>query len=260
MPEEDLFFRWARMSKSKGNVVTPEEAVESHGADALRMYLLFVAPFTADVQWSTEGIQGQVRFLSKIFKLVDDAKPHYYPEWRDVLGFEEFDDVGRDIRRHTHKTIRKAGEDIERFAFNTYVSSLMIYVNELNEVLRKHGPNPSRPFALALSEAIETLILLIAPGAPHSADELWSAIGKQGFTMQAEWPKFDEKLAVDNVVTIAVQVNGKLRDTLEIAADAANEILEAAAMASPKVGLHLDGKTVRKVIVVPKKLVNIVAS
>jgi leucyl-tRNA synthetase len=260
IPEDDLFYRWARMSKSKGNVVTPEQAVELYGADALRMYLLFVAPFAADVQWSNEGMQGQVRFLSKIFKLIEDTKPLYYPDWRDVVMFEEFDDAGRDVRRKTHKTVRKATEDIDKFAFNTYVSSLMIFVNDLNDLLRKHAANPSRAFALAISEAVETLILLTSPAAPHSADELWGVIGKGGFTLNETWPKFDAKLAADDTVTIAVQVNGKLRDTFEIDASATKDALEAAAVQAPKAKPHLDGLTVRKVIVVPGKLVNIVAS
>jgi len=258
--EEDLFYRWSRMSKSKGNVVTPEMAVEAYGADALRTYLLFVAPFTADVQWTSEGMQGQVRFLSKIFKLVDDCKAFYFPDWRDVVGFEEFDDVGKAIRRKTHKTIRKSTEDIDKFAFNTYISTLMIYVNDLNDLLRKHAANPSRAFALSLSEAIESLILLIGPAAPHSADELWTAIGKGGFTLNEQWPKFDDKLAADDSVTIAVQVNGKLRDTFDIEVGASKETMESIAKTAPKVTPHLEGLTVRKVIVVPGKLVNIVAS
>lgn len=260
LPEEEVFHRWARMSKSKGNVVTPEEAVGSYGADALRMYLLFVAPFNADVQWSNEGMQGQVRFLSKVFKLVEESKPLYYEAWRDYIAFESGDDVGRDIRRRTHKTIRKAGADIDRFAFNTYVSSLMIFVNDLVDLLQKHRSSPSRSFALCLSEAIDTLILLLGPAAPHSSDELWNDIGKSGFTANEAWPTFIPELAVDDTVTVAVQVNGKLRDTLEMDATASNGDLEAAAKALPKVAAHLEGKTIRKVIVVPKKLVNFVAS
>ncbi len=259
IPEEDLFYRWARMSKSKGNVVTPEEAVELYGADALRMYLLFVAPFSADVQWSSDGMQGQVRFLSKIFKLVDDLKSLYYGEWRGVIGFEDLDDAAKAVRRQTHKTIRKATEDVDKFAFNTYVSSLMIYINELNDLLKKHAANPSRGFALAMSEAVEAVILLMSPGAPHSADELWNSIGKSGFTLNECWPTFDEKLSADDTVTIAVQVNGKLRDTFEIDATASKEDMEKAATTAPKAQAHLEGLTIRKIIVVPGKLVNIVA-
>ena len=136
----------------------------------------------------------------------------------------------------------------------------MIYVNELTDLVKKHASNPSRSFSLAVSEAIETLILLLSPGAPHSSDELWMSIGQGGFTYNEQWPTFDSKLAADDTVTIAVQVNGKLRDTFEIAVGATKENMEAAAFAAPKAKAHLEGVTVRKVIVVPGKLVNIVAS
>ena len=260
LPPEDIFWRWVRMSKSKRNVVTPEQAVGEHGADALRTFLLFVAPFNADVQWSSDGMQGQVRFLSKIFKLVEDSRSLYFAPWREFIGFEELDAAAKDVRRKTHKTIKKATADIDRFAFNTYISTMMIYVNELTDLLQGNKVNPSRAFALALSEAVEVLILLMSPSAPHSADELWSSIGKTGFTVNEEWPTYVSDLAVDDLVTVAVQVNGKLRDTLEIDANATNADLEAAAKDLPKVVAHLDGKTVRKVIVVPRKLVNFVAN
>ncbi|HLK16939.1 MAG TPA: leucine--tRNA ligase, partial [Fimbriimonadaceae bacterium] len=255
----DVFYRWARMSKSKGNVVTPEEAVEHYGADALRVYELFVAPFDADIQWSNEGMQGAVRFLSRIFKLCSDVAPHFHAEWRDVLPFEELGEDAASLRRELHKAIRKCGEDIEKFAFNTYISTLMKFLNTATELQRRFKPD-DRGMVLAYSEAVECLILLIAPAAPHSADELWQRLGREGFTFNATWPTFDPKLAVDLADTIACQVNGKLRDTIEMPAGAGNEELEAAAKASPKVQAHLEGKTIRKVIVVPGKLVNFVVS
>ncbi|HEY0867710.1 MAG TPA: leucine--tRNA ligase [Fimbriimonas sp.] len=266
LPEDQLMWRWARMSKSKGNVVTPEEAVEQYGADALRMYLLFVAPFNADVQWSNEGMAGQARFLSRIFKLVDDLRPSYVPEWRDLIPFEEMDDAAKKVRRLTHQTVKRCTDDIDRFAFNTYVSWLMKYVNGLPSLSRQSrdgegaGGGETRATALAVSEALETLILLLAPGAPHSSDELWASLGKDGFTLNEAWPRYEESLAAEESVTIAVQVNGKLRDTFEAPVSADNEELEMAAKGLPKVQPHLEGKTVRKVIVVPGKLVNIVAN
>lgn len=259
LPEDDVFYRWARMSKSKGNVVTPEEAVESYGADALRLQLLFVAPFNADVQWKNEGMASQARFLGRVFKLIDDLRAEFEPNWRSPIAFAELDDSARHIRRWTHQAIRKATEDIDKFAFNTYVSTLMIFVNNLNDALRGSEVR-SDAVRLAFSEAIETLVLLLAPGAPHSADELWETLGQGGFTLNAEWPTFDAELAAEDVVTIAVQVNGKLRDTFSIAAGASSDTHEDAAKDLPKVQAHLEGKTIRKVIVVPGKLVNIVAN
>lgn len=256
IPDDQLFWRWARMSKSKGNVVTPDEMVENYGADALRLYLLFKAPFNADIEWENKGVEDLGKFLTRIFRLVDTLKGHYVPEWRDLIAFEEADDVARKIRRVTHQMIRNCGDDIERFGFNTYVSWLMKYVNALNEVAPKIGQERSQ--LLAISEALETLILLLAPGAPHSADELWESIGKEGFTFKQEWPKFDAELAKEDAVTIAVQVNGKLRDTFEMPVGASKEEHEATALGREKVKVYTDAGTVRKVIVVPGKLVNIV--
>ncbi|MBL8060632.1 MAG: leucine--tRNA ligase [Chthonomonas sp.] len=249
LSEADLQWRWVRMSKSKGNVVTPDEAVAEYGADALRIYELFVAPFEADVQWSNEGMQGAVRFLSRVCRLVSEFGPRYRPTWR-----EELSGSGRDIRRWTHQTIKKVSDDIEKFAFNTAVSALMIYVNNLTDAIKDSSSDAE------LSEAVETLILLLSPMAPHTADELWEGLGKTGFTYHADWPRADEELAKVDEVMIAVQVNGKLRDTIAARASASNEELEIAAMGSEKVVFHIDGKEIRKVIVVPGKLVNIVAS
>jgi leucyl-tRNA synthetase len=256
LPESELTWRWARMSKSKGNVVTPEEAVEQYGADALRMYLLFVAPFNADVNWANEGMAGQVRFLSRIFKLVEELQSVYVPEWKDLIPFEEMSDTARKIRRLTHQTIQRCTDDIERFAFNTYVSWLMKFVNGISDI----SDRSDRSVHLAFSEAVDSLVLLLAPGAPHSADELWESLGKIGFTLNATWPSFDPTLAEEETDTIAVQVNGKLRDTFEAPSAATKEELEAMALRRPKVQAYLEGLTIRKVIVVPHKLVNIVAN
>lgn len=250
LPEEDVFYRWARMSKSKGNVVTPDEAVEAYGADALRLYELFVAPFDADVQYASNGPAATVRFLSRVFKLISEIQPTYDAGWRFHVDQED----GKDVRRWTHQTIQKVTEDIERFAFNTAVSSLMIYVNNLTDAVKNGATGP------ALSEAADTLILLLSPIAPHSADELWASLGHEGFTYHADWPNADPALAAEDSVTIAVQVNGKLRDTLSLPVSATNDEIEAAARASAKVQAHLDGKTVRKVVIVPGKLVNFVAT
>jgi leucyl-tRNA synthetase len=258
LPEDQIFYRWARMSKSKGNVVTPEEAVEEYGADALRMFELFVAPFEADVNWSNEGMNGMVRFLSRVCRYIEDGKDRFDPDWLNKIGLVPADAASTAIRRATHKAIAKATEDIDRFAFNTYVSALMIYVNALYDHTKQE--NYTEAVQLAESEAMETLALLIAPGAPHTADELWETLGKSGFTYHADWPTFDPALTVEDTVTIAVQVNGKLRDTLEAPAAATKEELEALAQASEKVRTYTEGKRVVKIIVVPSKLVNIVVA
>ncbi len=259
LPKDQVLWRWSRMSKSKGNVVTPDEVKKQYGADALRLYLLFVAPFNADVEWSNEGTQGTSRFLSRIFRLVADLQPIYEKDWKGLIGFEEADEPAKKLRRLTHQTIQRATEDIERFQFNTYVSWLMKFVNGVYD-LQGSVKQPSRAYALAASEAIESLILLLAPGSPHSADELWSQIGRKGFTYLEAWPTFDPSLATEDTVTIAVQVNGKLRDTIEMPAQVNQEQALAASKASAKVQAHVEGKTIRKEIYIPGKLVNIVAS
>ncbi|RYG49382.1 leucine--tRNA ligase [bacterium] len=254
MPEGDISWRWARMSKSKGNVVTPDEMVEQFGADALRLYLLFKAPFHADIEWENKGVEDLAKFLNRVFRLAATLRDKYDSEWKTNLAINEPTELARKIRRGTHQTIRNVQTDIEKFGFNTYVSWLMKYVNGLNDAL---GKATEAEWA-ALSEAHDVLVLLLSPGAPHSADELYELAGNIGFTYTAEWPVYEEALAAEDAATIAVQVNGKLRDTFEIAVDATKEETEATALALPKIMAHTEGKTVRKVIVVPGKLVNVV--
>ncbi len=258
LPVSDRFTRSEKMSKSKGNVVTPDEAVEQYGTDALRIYELFIAPFEQSVAWSEDGIQGCVRFLSRVFKLASDLQDWYLPNWRWELG-DDAAGATADIRRATHKLIIKATKDIEDFAFNTYVSACMVFVNTINDIL-KTLKEPTEQEQMALSEAIESFLIVIAPVAPHSADEIWEQYGRSGFTYQLEWPQGREDLAKDSAVTIAVQVNGKLRDTVDVSADIDEETLKQAALGCSNVQLHTEGKTIRKIIVVPGRLVIIVAN
>jgi len=253
MPKGDVFWRWEKMSKSKGNVVTPEEAAIRYGADALRIYELFEAPFEQTIQWSEDRIQGSIRFLHRVFRLVGD----YLPK-RTHGGQEPFADLSKEemgLRNLTHSTIQKVTLDINEFSFNTAVAALMEFSNGITDFMRSHeGASP------ALSEAVEALILLIAPMAPHSADELWERIGNTGFTLGAPWPKFDEQLLVRDEIEIAVQVNGKLRGSLRVPKDIERQELERLALDCEKVPHALEDKTVRKIIVVPGRIVNIVAN
>ncbi len=258
LPAEDLQWRWARMSKSKGNVVTPDEAVEQYGADALRIYELFVAPFDADVQWSNDGMAGAVRFLSRVFKFIATTERFWNPNWQSTLAFAAPAGRAATLRRLTHQTIQRVSDDVERFAFNTAVSTLMIYLNNLNDALKGDWSAPTDEEAAAMSEAMQSLILLMAPLAPHSADELWSSLGKEGFSYEAAWPTFDPELAKDDEIEIAIQVNGKLRDTVRLPAQVTKEEMEQAGRVAPKALQHLEGKEIVRVIVVPGKLVNIV--
>jgi leucyl-tRNA synthetase len=201
-------------------------------------------------------MQGQVRFLSRVFRLVEDFRSRYRADWTEAMAGLHLEGLAARLRRQTHQAIQKATADIDRFSFNTYVSALMIFLNGLGDALPQIGEDEAA--VCAMSEAIETLVLLLAPGAPHSADELWASLGHPGFTYDAAWPVAIAELAREDTVTIAVQVNGKLRDTLEMPAGSGADFLEAAARASDKIQGHMEGKTVRKVVVVPDKLVNLV--
>jgi len=253
-PANRIEYRWAKMSKSKGNVVTPDEVAANYGADSLRVYEMFVAPFEENVQWSEDGIRGSSKFLARVWRLVAQYADGFDSAvWRAEVSSASGKE--KDLRRKTHQTIQKVGDDLENFRFNTAVAALMEWLNMIYDVSNSLSPG-SR--SAAVDEAIETLIPLLSPIAPHIADELWEAIGKQGFLYRAEWPAADAAVAAADEITLIVQVNGKLRDKLTAPASADNATLEAMALASPKVAELLGGRPPKKVIVVPGKLVNVV--
>jgi leucyl-tRNA synthetase len=245
-----------KMSKSKFNVVTPDEMAEKYGADALRVYELFVAPFEDTVPWSEDGINGCWRFLNRVYRVVAERPGSFVPGWKATVRQETVSEEARALARKTHQTIVKVTKDIEDFAFNTAVAALMELTNQIYDFVNaKDGLRYPCP---VWSEAVETLILLLAPMAPHLADELWQMIGREGYTYHAPWPEADPEVAKADVLTIVVQVNGKVRDKISVDADAGERELERLALESPKVQAALQGRPVRKVIVVPGRLVNVV--
>jgi leucyl-tRNA synthetase len=264
VPEEQWVWRWVKMSKSLRNVVTPDEMAEQYGADSLRTYILFVAPFEETVLWKdTSGVEAAHRYLNRVWRIWTELRPHYRSDWREALSAAPADterpEEERRLRRKLHQTIRKVGEDIEIFRFNTCVAALMEFTNELSQfrnALGSSAPTPAQ--AVLISEALETLPLLLSPAAPHLADELWERLGKEGFTLNQAWPSYDLEIAAEEAITIVVQVNGKLRDRLLVPAETPVAEIEKLALASEKVQAELNGKQVRKVIAVPGKLVNIV--
>lgn len=235
-----------KMSKSKGNVVDPNEQVDQYGSDAFRTFLMFIGPWEAGGPWSSQGIEGVIRFYRKIWNLVIEPAP-------EVAGDASTADI-KELLRQMHKTIGKVGNDIQNFQFNTAVSCLMEYVNYLGKA-KETAVNHSTEW----QEALKTLILLIAPLAPHISEELWEAIGGTYSVHKQSWPEYKAELAASEVFTLVVQVNGKLRDRLEnISLTTTEEEVKQMALSNPNVTPHLEGKEIKNVIYVPKRLINIV--
>jgi leucyl-tRNA synthetase len=241
----------AKMSKSKGNVVSPDLMIERYGADATRMYALFAAPPDRDLEWQEEGVAGISRFLGKVYRLTT--------KYADAARSTETAPTPKDLAllRKLHQTIAKITQDFDgRWHFNTSISSIMILVNEIaaNEAAMDAGEiSPA-----AMAEVFRGLILLLAPFAPYFAAEMWEQIGGEGAVFRTQWPVVNEELAREEEIEIPVQVNGKLANVVKVPADSDDAAVQAAALADEKVKARIEGKTVVKVIVVPGKLVNLV--
>ncbi len=258
IPQEEWVWRWVRMSKSKGNVVTPDEMAEKYGADSLRLFLLFVAPYEENVQWSDSGIEAANRYLNRLWRLLVDLEPHYLDTWKSE-PLEGIDDTVKILRRRLHQTINKVSEDIENFRFNTAVAQLMAFTNELSAFRNQLGNrSANHGQRIVLSEAMETMCLLLSPFVPHFADEWWNRLGNEGFTYRAEWPAHDAAAAAEEEVTIVVQINGKVKDRLTIPVGTDSKEMERLALLCEKIEPELVTAEVKRIISVPGKLVNIV--
>lgn len=239
-----------KMSKSKGNVVSPRVILDKYGADTARLFILFAAPPERDLEWSDDGVEGAYKFLNRVWRLVEDVKDNLTSG--DVTIDNKMD---KDLNYKLNETIKKMTVDIEeRYHFNTAISASMELVNKLY----KYKQNAKPMNSALLNEAIEKLILSLAPFAPHITEELWMMIGKEESVHLQDWPSFDEKALVKDEIEIVIQVNGKVRDKIKVASDISKEQLEEVALESEKIQSYTDGKEVIKVIVVPKRLVNIV--
>lgn len=257
-PPEKIIRRWVRMSKSKGNVVSPDAVVAKYGADSLRVFEMFVAPFEDNVRWNDKGVAGSLRFLQRLWRWVARNWPAGPGDAASPSALQP-SDADRAIRRKLHQTIRKVSEDIEEFRFNTAIAAIMELVNELYLWAPVEADAPSRNTNVELlDEIVHALTLMIAPFAPHLADELWEQLGHTGSTYRAAWPTWDPAVAAEDEITIVVQVNGKLRDRLTVPVGTAEDEIKQRALASPKVVEATAGKTVRNVVSVPGRLVNVV--
>ncbi len=223
-----------KMSKSKGNVVNPDDIVRRFGADTLRVYEMFMGPFDQAVAWSEESITGSRRFLEKVWKM------------QERIG--ELNVGNREIKVLLHKTIKKVSEDIEEMRFNTAVSTLMIFANELEKLER------------VSMEVYSNFLILLSPFAPHIAEELWGRIGETGHLSSATWPQADAMFLKEEMTEIVIQVNGKLRGRLRVLLDTPQELVEQLAHQDEGVEQYLLGKEIRKVVFVPNRLINFVVS
>ncbi len=248
----------AAMSKSRGNVVGPDEVIPRYGADALRTYDLFLAPADQEADWKEGGIEGVARFLQRAWRAAAGRAAHFDRDWRSRPRPEGGKAAA--LRRRLHQTIHRVTDDIERWHFNTAISAMMELVNALTEV-DDDALSGDREAGLrtAYSEACEALCKLLAPFAPHLAEELWERLGMERSVHLQTWPEWDPDAAREEEVTVVVQVNGKLRDRLTVPAGTPREELEKMALACDRTRAHLEGKTIRQVVVVPDRLVNIVA-
>jgi len=254
-----------KMSKARGNVVNPDDMVNEFGADALRLYEMFMGPLEMVKPWSTKGVEGVYRFLGRVWRLFVDEKSETEFEQGSTTEPErgaefleriQLNDAIIEIEptpsqlKTLHGCIKKVTEDLDHLRFNTAISALMVFINEAMTW-------ETKPRAV-----LRDFLILLQPFAPHLAEELFARLtaGSQPQPVTAAyqpWPKFDPALLVENTLEIPVQVNGKLRDVIQVAADATQAQLEAAALASEKVKPYIEGKTIKKIIVVPRKLVNI---
>jgi leucyl-tRNA synthetase len=246
------------MSKSKGNGVDPNEMVEIYGSDASRLYVLFSAPVENELVWNENGIEGTSRFLQRVWRFV--WRWHTALERKPENEPTEFSAEARKLRQKTHQTIQRVESDFERLQLNTPVAALMELSNALGDF--KVEPDTATESDLfAVSEAVRALILMLAPYAPHAAEEMWSRLtgSDEGMLKTgAKFPVYREELARKDEIEIPIQINGKLRSKLLAAPDTAKEELERAALADEKVREYAAGKQIAKVIVVPNRLVNVV--
>jgi len=254
-----------KMSKSKRNTVDPDEIIEAYGADVARWFMLSDSPPDRDVEWTERGVQGAWRFAQRLWRLVGEgaeiakAAPAAWPA--------DFSPAALRLRKAAHRALARVSDDIEKLHFNVCVAAIYEFANTLNEVIGELGSETgsdegaaSAPdFHWATREVVNILVQLFAPMMPHLAEESWAVLGHDTLVAQAAWPQVEPALLIENTVTLPVQVNGKKRAEVTVARDAGNAVIEAAVLALDAVRIALDGKAPKRVIIVPGRIVNVVA-
>ena len=252
---------WKAMSKSLGNGVDPDEMIAAFGADAARLFILFAAPVENELRWSESGIEGAVRFLRKVYTMVWRWHERLSDpsQRRDAPDNEEFSSSARALRRKTHQTIARVTNDFEHLHLNTSVAALMELFNELSS-LGVEPATASETDLFVVREALESLVLMLAPFSPHFGEQMWEDLGHPGGLLKsgARWPPVDPELARSEELEIPIQVNGKLRSRVMALPEVTEEELRLAALADDKVKALIDGRELIKVVVVPRRLVNVV--
>lgn len=255
---EELVVKMEKMSKSKNNGVDPEEMIVKYGADTTRLFIMFAAPPEKELEWSENGLAGAYRFLSKIWRLVMENKENLEPGQVDLTKVSKED---KSLLIKLNQTIKKVTDSIEDdYHFNTSIAATMELINETQDYkanVLDAGKETSESKKI-FAQVIETILVMLSPFTPHICDELWNEIGHEGCLYTKEWPTYDPKLTVTSEVTMAIQVNGKVRGTLEVERGTAKEIIEKLALEVENVKKHMEGKQLVKLIVVPDKIVNIV--